>query len=391
MVPLTLVQLFTHTAVTRGGAVQGLLLARTLQERGHRVISWFHAPFHSEIQQLAASLRPAGVSDLDIRWINMKHPLSYYRFRRWLRREQPDILHTHRSLALLFGYFTAAGIPHTALVANRGAITDLPNPLVRTVLRSRRLDHMIAVAQAVKQHLVEELHLDPGKISVVYGSFDARRFTPQRDGSRIRKEFDLAAGNRLVVCVAAIEPRKGLEFLISAASPVIAQIPAARFLVVGNIDDPAYYRRLQTRVSACGLDQHLVFTGHRSDIPEILAAADVAISTSLQEGLAGALREALAMEKPVVCTAVGGNPELIRDGESGWVASPGNAQALANALIEALEQPAEAQRRARNGRQTMLRCCTNEVRCDRIEQIYHEVHQKRRSASKPDHSTQLPL
>jgi len=378
MLPLTIAHLFTHSEVTRGGAVQGLLLARTLQERGHRVISFLHAPFRRQPPAESHSHQPAALSDLDIRWINMKNPVSYCLFRRWVRSHKVDILHTHRSLALLFAYFSSLGLGHTALVANRGAVTHLPNPLVRYVLRSRRLDRLVVVAQAVKDHLVQDLSMGPDKISVVYGSFDERKFAIGVDGGRVRRELHLAdAAAKLVVCVAAVEPRKGLEFLVKAAGGVIRNFPAAKFLVVGSIADRAYHRQIQTMIQDIGLGRHIQFTGHRSDVAEILAAADVSVSASIEEGLAGALRESLAMERPVVCTDAGGNAELIRHGESGWVVPPRDAHALAGALLEALQQPAEAQRRARAGRQIMLRCCTNRVRCDRVEEIYRALYRQR--------------
>jgi len=367
---LSIVQLFTHIAVTRGGAVQGLLLARALRERGHRVICLFHAPFGNQKKSTAEPFRHPSTRGLDIRWINMRHPFSYARFRRWVQREKIDVLHTHRSLALLFAYFSTLGLDSPVLVANRSAVTAMTNPLVRHVFRSRRLGHLFAVAQAVKQDLINKERIVPDKISVVYGSFDAERFSTGRDAHVMRAALRMQPSVPLVVCTAAVERRKGLDVLVLAARAVIRHQPSTKFLVLGNIEDMSYYRALQAQVKRFDLQERFLFLGHREDVPDILAAADVAVSASREEGLSGAMREALAMQKPVVCTAVGGNTELIRDGESGWVVEPGNAPALSGALLEALNDRAEVSRRAENGRQTMLRCCSNVMRCQRVEEIY---------------------
>jgi len=377
---LSIVQLFTHSAVTRGGAVQGLLLARALRDRGHRVICLFHAPFGQENKSVAAPSRHPCAIGLDIRWINMRHPFSYARFRRWVRRERIDVLHTHRSLALLFAYFSTLGLDSPVLVANRSAVSAMTNPLVRHVFRSRRLGHLIAVAQAVKQDLINKERIFPDKISVVYGSFDEKRFTTGRDAHVMRAALRIEHSVPLVVCIAAVERRKGLDVLVQAARTVIRHLPSAKFLVLGNIDDMGYYRALQADVKRFDLQERFLFLGHREDVPDILAAADVVVSASREEGLSGALREALAMQKPVVCTAVGGNTELIRDGESGWVVEAGNAPALSGALLEALEDRAEASRRAENGR-LMMRSYSNEVRCQRVEAIYFTLCQARNTIS----------
>jgi L-malate glycosyltransferase len=345
-------------------------LARALRDRGHRVICLFHTPIGQAKKSIVATSHNPFATGLDIHWINMKDPFSYPRFRRWVQREKIDVLHTHRSLALLFAYFSTLGLSTLVLVANRGTITNVSNTLVRYVFRSRRLGHVIAVAQAVKQELIIKEHVSPDKISVVYGSFDEQRFSAGRDAQAMRAALRIEHSAPLVICVAAVERRKGLDVLLQAARTVIRQLPSAKFLVLGSIDDFGCYRTLQADVERFDLQERFLFLGHREDVPDILAAADVAVSASREEGLPGALREALAMQKPVVCTAVGGNTELIRDGESGWVVEPGNASALSGALLEALQDRAEATRRAENGRQTMLRCCSNEVRCQRVEEIY---------------------
>jgi glycosyltransferase involved in cell wall biosynthesis len=243
--------------------------------------------------------------------------------------------------------------------------------LLKHIFHSRHVKHVIAVAHAVKRALVHTDKVASHKISVVYGSFDEQRFYPGQKGSAVRAAFRVPPFAPLIACIAAVDTRKGLHILLQAATEVVWQFPAAKFLIVGHIEDGRYFRRLQQDVRRLGLTNHVEFTGHRADVPAILAAADVSVNASTEgEGLTGALREALAMQKPVVCTAVCGNPELIRDQESGWLVQPGNAHLLAMALLDVLRHPEEAKRRADRGYQWVLRHCTSSARLRQVERIY---------------------
>jgi glycosyltransferase involved in cell wall biosynthesis len=307
----------------------------------------------------------------------MKNPAAYLFFRRWLRKEGVAVVHAHRSLALLFGYFSLPGRSGPALVVNRGTTYPLPNRIVRYVYRSQRLGRVIAVAEAVREALVSEEGIDPDRISVVYGSFDEDRFHPGVSGASVRAELGLPERAPLVVNVAPVDRRKGLHILIRAAAEVVREMPEATFLIAGESYDPRYLRDLETELDRLGLRDQVIFTGHRNDIPEILAAADLSVTPSTEgEGMTGAVREALAMARPVVCTGVCGNTELVRDGETGWVVEPGDPMALADAMVEALKNPDEAGRRAKLGRRRTRLLCGSETRVARVEEIYRELMQK---------------
>lgn len=312
----------------------------------------------------------------------MKNPSSYLQLARFVKEEQIDIIHCHRNLALLFGYFSTRVLLRTSahvLIINRGTTYPLPDPVTRRVFRSDGLDHIIAVSKAVKDVLVREEGISEEKISVIYGSYDASRFSPNIDSSGFRRELGLSDGVPLVVCVAAVDRRKGLEYFISAAHRVKKVFPEAKFCVVGNVDDREYYLRLLAERDKLGLGDSLLFTGHRKDVPTILAACSLSVCASVEgEGITGAIRESLAMKKPVVTTEVSGNSEIVIKGETGWVVPPSSGEKLAEAIIEALSNPDEAERRATKGYELVKRLCSPETRYRQVFNLYRKLLMEKR-------------
>lgn len=373
---LTILHVFTHSSVTRGGAVQGLVLARKQSEEGHTVFCVFHRPCGTPVDKTLKKSFPFPVLHF-----NMKNPLSYLNFAKLVQDISPDIVHCHRNLALLFAFFSIRWIGRLVkpvIVVNRGTTYDLPNFIVRYVFNSEGLDHIIAVAETVKEVLVEREKIPPEKVTVIYGSYDERRFHKGIKGEAFRKELMIKPGEYLISCVAAVDKRKGLEYLARAVKMIIDGGIAVRCAVAGKVEDKAYYNKLTKEIRALEIPDRFVFLGHRDDIAEIIAASDVSVSASTEgEGLTGALRESLAMEKPVVATAVSGNPELIIDGETGWLVSPGDSVALARAITEALLCRDEALRRARNGYEMVQKMCSQEVRYKSVMNLYRGLLLKR--------------
>jgi len=376
---LTIFHVFTHSSISRGGAIQGVSLAKKQFEKGHSVMCFFHKPYGSPLDKTLDKDFPFPVMHID-----MKNPLSYFRFSKLLQDFSPDVVHCHRNLALLFAFFSLRWLARdkkTVLIINRGTTFDLPNPIVKHVFRSDGLDHVIAVAEAVKRHLVECEGIPAEKVTVIYGSYDESRFHDGVDGSSIRKEIGLVDGERLVVCIAAVDRRKGLEYLARAIWMAKHFGISLKCVVAGKVDDRSYYQAVLEEVKQLGLENDFIFLGHRDDIPEIIAASDVSVSASVEgEGLTGALRESLAMKKPVIATAVSGNPELIINGETGWLVRPGDPKDLARALIEALNDQAEATRRALRGYEIVREMCSLEKRYEKVMALYEKLILKRRNS-----------
>ncbi len=369
---MTIVHVFTHSSITRGGAVQGLVLAEKQFEQGHSVFCVFHKPSGASVDKTLQRTFPFPVFHMD-----MKNPFSYVRFAKFIQEFSPHVLHCHRNLALLFAFFSLRWIARyrdTVLVVNRGTVYELPNIVVRRVFRSDGLDHIIAVAEAVKKTLVERDGISPDKVTVIYGSYDESRFHEGVDGTNFRQEIGPSSDEKLIVCIAAVDRRKGLEYLARAVKIIRDKGAPVRCIVAGRIEDVEYHDKVLAEVKELNIGRCFVFLGHRDDVPEILAAADVSVSASVEgEGLTGALRESLAMKKPVVATDVAGNGELITNGETGWLVPPKEPELLARAIMEAISNPEEAYKRALKGYEKVRSLCSQERRYEMVMNLYYSL------------------
>ena len=154
---------------------------------------------------------------------------------------------------------------------------------------------------------------DRERISVIGNGITLSRFGPRGDGGR-RRELGVPANGPLIAVVSRLNPLKGIEYFLEAASLVAARFPEARFAVVGedlvkedgSIVSGPYKKQLIAHAARLGLADRLVFTGFRLDVPELLAEATVSVLPSLSEGLSNTVLESMAAGVPVVATAVGG-------------------------------------------------------------------------------------
>lgn len=250
-----------------------------------------------------------------------------------------------------------------------------PNIYGQAARHLRRLsDAVIVVSRDGCSSLIEAGY-PPDQISAIPPGRDLEAFTSVREGLVEPAQIDgVPPSARIALTVGRLAPLKGLDYLLEAWKTVAATIPDVTLVIVGNGD---LETDLKAQATALGLDGRVVFAGFRTDIPALLARADLFVLSSLWEGLPMAAIEAMAAGCPVVATAVGGTPEVVEHGNTGLLTSPRDADALAaaifrllsdHALSSALANTASAAVQARYTREAMVEA-TREVylrACERL-------------------------
>jgi glycosyltransferase involved in cell wall biosynthesis len=187
---------------------------------------------------------------------------------------------------------------------------------------------VISVSHATAKWLVEKRGLPPGKVVVIpYGvNLDLYR---AGENPELKQKLGIAPDAKVVGVVARLHPQKGHRYLIEAAAAIVARHPKTKFVIVG---DGELRPELENMARQKGLADHFLFLGFRKDVKDLMRVFDVFCLPSLYEGLPNVVLEAMATAKPVVATAVDGTPELIVDGQTGYLVPPADPQALAEKI-----------------------------------------------------------
>lgn len=264
---------------------------------------------------------------------------------REMREQRPDVVITRGYNAEALGRIAAwrAGVPNSVVwVHNHGDIE--PRGRVRTIvdrILDRRTTAYFGVARAQIRYMADDLGYPESKIKVIYNGVDPAAFATGDDRSAAT-ELGIGPDEPVVGIIAALRPEKDHETFLRAAREVVAEVPTAKFLIVG---DGPMRGRIEDLVGELGLTDHVIIAGSRPDIANLLRAMDVVVLSSHSvECFPMALLEAMAAGRPAVCTAVGGVPELVVEGETGYLVPPRDPQRLARRVIEVLSD-SEARKR----------------------------------------------
>ena len=301
------------------------------------------------------------------------------------RREKYDIVHTHSSKAGILGRLAArlAGVKviiHTihGLPFHRyqGALSNLIYIFLER-LSARVSTKIVCVAGAMAEQAVAAGVAPRNKFATIYSGMELDAFLRSpalreraRDNLGIRRE------NLVIGMIARLFPLKGHEYLFAASAGIIRRFPNARFLLVGDGILRGKFRRT---LREFGLADKFIFAGlvHPNRIPEMISAMDVLVHTSLREGLAKALPQAMACGKPVVSFNLDGAREVVKDGITGYLAAPMDVRGLASALCRLLSDADLRKRIGENGRRLVDPAFRKEVMVEKINALYEAVHHRK--------------
>jgi len=361
---LRILQLYPKSDYFTGAAVQLLELARGLQERGHHVVvttrpgeGWVEKCAEARLPYHSLPMR----SEVDVK--------SIPGLVRIIRKHRIQVVHAQkgkaRTLALMAGLFTKIPV----LILNRGVSFPL-DPFNRLGYTTRRVTAVVAVSESIKRGLVAQ-GVPAEKIHVIYSGTDMRRFHPGVDRLRVRGELALGPEHYLITQI-GIRSWKGNDDTLDAMKTVAARASHARLLFVGANEAKA--RIIMEKAAARGLAEKVLVFLYREDIPEILAASDVCVDASYAGlGITGTLREALAVETPVIGTDLEGNPELITDEHTGYLFPPRDIAALARVILRMIEDPEKAKAMARMGAKRVEAEFSVTAKIDRTEALYRRL------------------
>ena len=285
---------------------------------------------------------------------------------RALRAERPAVFHAHLSWPFACKHgVRAAWLARVPAIVGTAQLYLAPERGRRPPLVLRLYRRIIAVSEEVRRRYESELHVPGGRLVVARNAIRVPGAPPTADAA-LRAALVDGRPDYVVITPARLHAQKGHTYLLQAA----AQVPDATFVFAG---DGPLRMALEAEARRLGVAVRCVFLGQRSDVPALLAAADLFVLPSLYEGLPVSVLEAMAAGRPVVATAIGGTDEAVTSEETGLLVAPRDPAALASAIRRLQADPALARRLAAAARGRVERDFSSEATARQVMVIYDQV------------------
>jgi len=307
---------------------------------------------------------------------SLRHGGRYYKeskiVARQLKQVEADIVH-FQDVKAAYHNSLAAILAHSRIVCHIRSAN--PQLSLHQKLCFRPVQRFIFVSKESRQSFA--LSLPDSKTRVVYDAIEVPTEDSSESNTAVRRELGVPDGCVLVGMVARVAPVKDYFTLAGAAVQVLARHPNTRFLIVGDNSveelNRSHYAEVAARLNELGIADRFIFTGHRDDVPRLIAAMDLCVLCTHREGFPLSILEAMAMGKPVVATWVGGIPEIVTNEVTGYLHQHGNSKELADALLRLIENPEEARRMGESAREIVMKNYSRQHFADEIAETYRDV------------------
>jgi glycosyltransferase involved in cell wall biosynthesis len=288
---------------------------------------------------------------------------------RFMRRVKPTIVHGFLFWAYVIGAYVAWCARVPIFISSRRSLgyhKTRMNYRAMEWVANRVTRLVVANSEAVRQDSIRQEGLRPEMTRVIYNGLDPARFASAAS-THIRTSIQVPAGATLIAVISNFIHYKGHATFLEAWAVVVRRHPKVIALLVGEGPTRVGY---EATVQSMDLGSNIRFLGSRQDVPDILATVDALVHPSDEEGFSNAILEAMAAGKPVVATAVGGNPEAVVEGETGYLFPIRDVGAMAEAILRLLDDPESACAFGRAGRQRVEELFTEDRMIAHYESLY---------------------
>ncbi|MDP1624368.1 MAG: glycosyltransferase [bacterium] len=306
----------------------------------------------------------------------LRDMMGILRLRKYLKDVNADLVHTQLEFADVFGNIAAKllRLPSVSTVHTMPAqdmeLRSRIHQEVELFCLRKFCNAIISVSEEAREFYLKISKIPPDKLRTIYNGVDIASLvnvTAQKDPYSIREQFGIPQDAKLLVTVAVLRELKGIQFMIRALPLILSKYSDVYYLIVGS---GPYKDALEYEVERVGVKSRVIFSGQRSDVNQILLAADIFALPTLTEALPTVLAEAMAARLPIVASAVGGIPEMILDGENGILTSPSDSQTLADACISLLTDTKRAKAMGEAGWQVVNRKFNIQIQVKQLESLY---------------------
>lgn len=306
---------------------------------------------------------------------------SYCELKQVLSDFAPDVVHTHSAKGGLLGRLAAHRVRVPAIVhtVHGAPFHPYQNPISRNLFRwcewyaARHCHALVSVADAMTDLMVASRVARRERFQTVYSGMDVEPFL-NSDALRAERRARLGIDEQTVVIgkIARLFHLKGHEYLIDAARHVVRETPHVKFLLVG---DGILRQQWEQRIADHGLTDHFIFVGlvPPEEIPGWIACMDALVHTSLREGLARALPQALISGKPAISFDVDGAREVVITDETGYLVPPRDVDRLAAALTKITQDTEARKRMGQEGRRRFTEVFRHQTMTKTLRELYEEL------------------
>lgn len=323
--------------------------------------------------ELVSELKKRGIKFL---WLKESTQVYDFKFlkniTRLIRANHIDLIHSHTWGTDFYAYWASRilKIPMITTVHNRYYIFEKWSRRFSYKVFLSHIKKIIAVSQDIKNLLQEAVKLSPQKVELIYNGIDTNKFENRGNLEKIREELKLSEDELILGNVGNLREVKDHHTLILAFNKISSLFPQAKLLIIGEGELKPSLLKL---CSELGLEERVLFLGHREDVPSILNLMDIFVLSSRLEGCSISILEAMASGKPVIATEVGGNPELILKGKSGFLVPSAEPEKLAEKMVLLLKDENLRREMGEEGKNRVKEKFSLERMAKNYEELYSSI------------------